>query len=173
MAWQHVSPVFRFRESAGVATRCSGLARLVGTVSPLSGGAHANRRIRVSQGRRRSRRRPSAHAADNARRGRKAERSFRLRGRNEPLKGEAHGRYRRETKPEGFREEQGARRLRKPEGAAQPGEANPVQVASRCLKRRRVNQPHEGSVVRRRPVSGHRAVWRNTVDHTLERNPSS
>lgn len=162
MAWQHVSPVFRSRESDGVATRRSGLARLASTVSPLSGGKRAPANP-VSFSR----------SADNVKRGRMAERSFRLRGRNEPLKGETHGRYRRETKPEGFREEQGARRLRKPEGAAQPGEANPVQVASRCLKRRRVNQPHEGSVVRRRPVSGHRAVWRNTVDHTLERNPSS
>jgi hypothetical protein len=102
-----------------------------------------------------------------------AERSCRLRGRNEPLKGEAHGRYRRETKPEGLREEQSARRLRKPEGAAQPGEVNPVQVASRCLMRRRASEPHEGSVDRRRPVSGHRADWRNTVGHTLERSPSS
>jgi hypothetical protein len=112
-------------------------------------------------------------SADNVRRGRMAERSCRLRERNEPLKGEAQGRYRREIKPEGLREEQGARRLRKPEGAAQPGEASPVQVASRCLKRRRVNQPHEGSVVRRRLVSGHCAVRHNTVDHTLERSPSS
>ena len=172
MAWQHVSPVFRFRESDGVATRCSGLARLVGTVSPLSGGVHESSNPGFS-GTRRPRRGPSSRSADNARRGRKTERSFRLRGRNEPLKGEAHGRYRRETEPEGFREEQSARRLRKPEGAAQPGEVNPVQVASRCLMRRRVNQPHEGSVVRRRLVSGHRAVWRNTVDPTLERSPSS
>jgi hypothetical protein len=44
-------------------------------------------------------------SADNVRRGRMAERSCRPRGRNEPLKGEAHGRYRCETKPEGLREE--------------------------------------------------------------------
>jgi hypothetical protein len=271
MAWQHVSPVFRSRESDGVATCRSGLARLVGAVSPLSGGVHEpsnpgfswcdrpgvpgsipmsfaawgssrgtgdapgprrtvprgrlagglrgtdgtglrhfrrfdevrdgqqwplrmasghhggvsfgrstgrGRGGRVGssdppQGTRRPRRRPSARSAGNVRKGRMAERPCRLRGRNEPLKGETHGRYRRETKPEGFREEQGARRLRKPEGAAQPGEASPVQVASRYLMRRRVNQPHEGSVVRRRLVSGRRAARRNTVDHTLERSPSS
>jgi len=147
VAWRHAGPVSR-----GSSVPC-----------PLSREAHARRRIRGSPGR----------SAGNVKRGRLAERSHRLRGRNEPLKGETHGRYRRETEPGGFREEQGARRLRKPEGAAQPGEANPVQVASRCLMRRRVNQPHEGSVVRRRLVSGHRAVRRNTVDHTLERSPSS
>jgi hypothetical protein len=176
-----------FGGSDGVATRFSGLSvsgvgwrgdtllrsRAARRYCVTSFGRRTNGRIRVSQGRRRPRRRPSAHAADNVKRGRLAERSHRLRGRNEPLKGETHGRYRRETEPEGFREEQRARRLRKPEGAAQPGEANPVQVASRCLMRRRVNQPHEGSVVRRRLVSGHRAVRRNTVDHTLERSPSS
>jgi len=41
MAWQHVAPVLRFRESGGVATRWSGFSRLVGAVSPLSGGARA------------------------------------------------------------------------------------------------------------------------------------
>lgn len=39
VAWQHVSPVFRSRESDGVATCRPGLAGLVGTGSPLSGGA--------------------------------------------------------------------------------------------------------------------------------------
>jgi hypothetical protein len=146
-AWRHAGPVSR-----DSSVLCS-----------LFREAHVWRRIRVC----------SFRSAGNVRRGRGSERSPRLRGRNEPLKGETQGRYRRETKPEGFREEQGARRLRKPEGAAQPGEANPVQVASRCLMRRRVNQPHEGSVVRRRLVSGRRAARRNTVDHTLERSPSS
>jgi hypothetical protein len=48
-----------------------------------------------------------------------------------PLKVEAQGRHRHETRPEGLRAEQSVKRLRKPEGAAQPGEANPVQVAAR------------------------------------------
>jgi hypothetical protein len=38
-------------------------------------------------------------------------------------------------------------RLRKLEGAAQPGEATPVLVASRCLERRRGTEPHEGNCV--------------------------
>jgi hypothetical protein len=120
----------------------------------------------------RTRRDPTNRSADNVRRGRMAERSSRLRGRNKPLKGEAQGRYRRETEPEGLREEQDARRLRKPEGVAQPGEASPVQVASRCLMRRRATKPHEGSVVRRPPVSGRRAARPSTVGQTLERSRS-
>jgi len=48
-----------------------------------------------------------------------------------PLKVKAQGRYRRETEPERSRMEQSVRRLRKPGGAAQPGEANQVQVAIR------------------------------------------
>jgi hypothetical protein len=63
---------------------------------------------------------------DNARRGRQTERFCRLRGRSKPLKGKAQGRYRRETKPERLREERNVKRLKKPEGVAQPGEANPV-----------------------------------------------
>jgi uncharacterized membrane protein len=43
-----------------------------------------------------------------------------------PLQGEPHERYRREIKPNGFREEEGVKRLRKPEDAAQPGVASPV-----------------------------------------------
>jgi hypothetical protein len=78
-----------------------------------------------------------ARFVDNVKRGRRTERIRRLRGRNKPLKGEAQGRYRRETEPERFREERSAKRLKKPEGAAQPGEASPVQVASRCFIRRR------------------------------------
>jgi hypothetical protein len=94
---------------------------------------------------------------DNARRGRQVERPGRLRGRMKTLKGEAQGRYRRETKPEGSREERGVRRLRKPVGAAQSGEANPASVASRFLRRRRVMKPHEGGLftaVRRGSYSG-------------------
>jgi hypothetical protein len=70
-----------------------------------------------------------------------------------PLKVEPHRRYRRETKPEGFREEQRAMRLRKPVGAAQPGEANLVWVASRCLKRQRGQEPQGGSCF------GNRSPW--------------
>jgi hypothetical protein len=58
---------------------------------------------------------------DNVRRGRQTERSCRLRGRSKPLKGEAHGRHRREIEPEGPWGERNAKRLRKPEGVAQPG----------------------------------------------------
>jgi hypothetical protein len=43
-----------------------------------------------------------------------------------PLKEKPQRRHRRETKSDGCREEQRARRLRKPVGAAQPGAANPV-----------------------------------------------
>ena len=41
-----------------------------------------------------------------------------------------------------LRAEQSVKRLRKPGGAAQSGEANPVLVAARFRKRRRVNRPH-------------------------------
>jgi hypothetical protein len=61
-----------------------------------------------------------------------------------PLKAEAQGRYRRETKPERLRVEQGVKRLRKPEGAAQLGEVNPVSVATRFCKRRRAPNPKGG-----------------------------
>jgi hypothetical protein len=47
-------------------------------------------------------------------------------GRGNPLKAKAQGRYRHETRPEKRGVEQGVKRLRKPEDAAQPGEANPV-----------------------------------------------
>jgi hypothetical protein len=87
------------------------------------------------------------YGRNNVKRGRQTERFCRLRGRSKPLKGKAHGRHRRETKPEGPREERNARRLRKPEGVAQPGEANPVLVASRCLMRRRATRPHEGMLL--------------------------
>jgi len=74
-----------------------------------------------------------------------------------PLKGESQRRYRCETEPEGFREEQDVRRLRKPEDAAQPGEASPVLVASRFLKRQRETNLRRGA-----------ASAASTVGHTLE-----
>jgi hypothetical protein len=52
-------------------------------------------------------------------------------GEGKPLKVKAQGRDRHETRPEGLRVEQSVKRSRKPEGAAQPGEASPVQVAAR------------------------------------------
>jgi hypothetical protein len=81
---------------------------------------------------------------DNAMRGRRIERFGRLREGIKPLKGEAQGRYRCETKPGRLREEEGVKRLRKSEGAAQPGEVSPVWVASRCFKRRRAMKLQEG-----------------------------
>jgi hypothetical protein len=65
-------------------------------------------------------------------------------GEGKPLKAEAQGRYRHETRPERLRAEQRVKRLRKPEGAAQPGEANPVLVAARFCRRRRVQNPMRG-----------------------------
>jgi hypothetical protein len=47
-----------------------------------------------------------------------------------------------------LRAEQSVKRLRKPAGAAQSGEANPAQVASRFWKRRRVQNPMEDGLVR-------------------------
>jgi hypothetical protein len=47
-------------------------------------------------------------------------------GEGKPLKAKTQGRYRHETRPERLRAEQSVKRLRKPEGAAQPGEVNPV-----------------------------------------------
>jgi hypothetical protein len=63
-------------------------------------------------------------------------------GKGKPLRAEAQGRYSHETRREGLQAEQGAKRLRKPVGAAQPGEVSPVLVASCSLKRRRVQKPH-------------------------------
>jgi hypothetical protein len=59
-------------------------------------------------------------------------------GEGKPLKAKAQGRYRHETRPGRLRAEQGVKRLRKPGGAAQPGEVNPVLVAACFCKRRRV-----------------------------------
>ena len=78
-----------------------------------------------------------------------------------PLKGKPQRRYRHETGPEGFREERSVKRLRKPEGAAQPGEASLVWVASRCLKR------HRGTNLMRGVASA--TVHRG---HTLQWSPS-
>jgi len=47
-----------------------------------------------------------------------------------PLEAKAQGRYRHETRPERLQAEQGVEGLRKAEGAAQAGEANPSQVAA-------------------------------------------
>jgi hypothetical protein len=52
-------------------------------------------------------------------------------GEGKPLKVEAQGRDRHETRPEGLRAEQSVKRSKKPGGAAQPGEASPVLVAAR------------------------------------------
>jgi hypothetical protein len=68
--------------------------------------------------------------------------AFLATGEGKPLKVEAHGRYPHETRREGFRAEQGVKRLRKSEGAAQPGQVNLVLVAARFLKRRRARKPH-------------------------------
>jgi aryl-alcohol dehydrogenase-like predicted oxidoreductase len=65
-------------------------------------------------------------------------------GEGKPLKAKVQGRYWHETRPERLRAEQSVKRLRKPEGAAQPGEASPVQVAARFCKRRRVTNPKGG-----------------------------
>jgi hypothetical protein len=54
----------------------------------------------------------------NVMRGRCSERMHRQHGRNKPLKGKPHGCHRHETRPERFREEESAKRLRKPAGAA-------------------------------------------------------
>jgi len=51
------------------------------------------------------------------------------------------------NKAEKAQEEQGVKRLRKPEGAAQSGQASPAQVASCVEIRRRGNKPH-GRVIR-------------------------
>jgi hypothetical protein len=75
--------------------------------------------------------------------------------RGNPLQGESQERYRRETKPNGFREEQGVTGRKKPEDAAQPGQASPVQVASRYLMRCRDDKPQESKPRMRRFLPGH------------------
>jgi hypothetical protein len=66
---------------------------------------------------------PVIHNGKEGKRRREAELAT---GEGKPLKVETQGRYRHETRPGRFRAEQSVKRLRKPEGAAQPGEANPV-----------------------------------------------
>jgi hypothetical protein len=77
-------------------------------------------------------------------------------GEGKTLKAEAQGRYRRETKPERLRAEQSVKRLRKPEGAAQPGEVTSVLVAACFCKRRRATNPMEGGKVRIAHTCGNR-----------------
>jgi hypothetical protein len=82
-----------------------------------------------------------------------------------PLKGEPQERRRCETEPAGSRGEQGVRRLRKPGGAAQPGEANPVQVAPRHLMRCRGERPHERDVRRNAPLGSFSASSDGATRH--------
>jgi hypothetical protein len=74
-----------------------------------------------------------------------------------PLKGEPHECRRCETKPAGFWEEQGVRRLRKPEGAAQPSQVSSVLVASHYLMRCRGEKPQESVSRTAREASATRA----------------
>jgi hypothetical protein len=67
----------------------------------------------------------SSELAPKARRTARAEKRGGWR-RGETSESETQGRYRHETRPERSREEQGVKRLRKPEDAAQPGQASPV-----------------------------------------------
>jgi hypothetical protein len=62
----------------------------------------------------------------------------------------AHERHRHETRPEGLQAEQSVKRLRKPEGAAQPELVASVLVAARSLERWRVTKPHGRAVDERR-----------------------
>jgi len=89
-------------------------------------------------------------------------------GRGKPLKAEAQGRYRHETRPEGRGWNQGVRRLRKPGGAAQPGEANPVQVAARALKRRRATNPTGGPLANPSRLVGLEDREQAVSVHTLD-----
>jgi hypothetical protein len=82
-------------------------------------------------------------ADQNARRGRRCREARSTCQGGKPLKGEPQERHRRETKPEGIREEQSVKGLRKPAGVAQPGEVSPVLVASRLFIRCRGGKPHE------------------------------
>jgi hypothetical protein len=66
---------------------------------------------------------PVTHNGTEGRRRREAELAT---GEGKPLKVETQGRYRHETRPGRLRAEQSVKRLRKPEDAAQPGEASPV-----------------------------------------------
>jgi hypothetical protein len=81
---------------------------------------------------------------DNGMEGRPRRESGFATGEGKPLKAKAQGRYRHETRPGRVRAEQRVKRLRKPGGAAQPGEANPVLVAACICTRRRVKNAMEG-----------------------------
>jgi hypothetical protein len=74
-------------------------------------------------------------------------------GRENPLKGEPQERSRYETRPAGSRGERSVRRPSKPEDAAQPGAANPVQVAPRHLMRCRGEEPQESASVPNRRLA--------------------
>lgn len=68
----------------------------------------------------------------------------------------------------GFGRNQGVKRLRKPEDAAQPGEANPAQVAARFLERCRGRNPRRvcsplSRVVQRGARSGERSGTGQTL----------
>jgi hypothetical protein len=68
---------------------------------------------------------------DNGTRGRGRREADPATREGKPLQAETQGRYRHERRPERLRAEQSVKRLRKPEGAAQPEEASPVLVAAR------------------------------------------
>jgi hypothetical protein len=106
---------------------------LPGCVHPRSRGREKSR-----PGRRRSR------PLKNGKEGRFRREAELATGEGNPLKAKTQGRYRHETRPERLRAEQSVKRLRKPEGAAQPGEAVPVWVAACFCKRRRVRNPMKG-----------------------------
>jgi hypothetical protein len=89
-------------------------------------------------------------------------------GGGKPLKVEAQGRYRHETRPERFRAEQSVERSRKPEDAAQPGEVSPVWVAARCRKRRRAAKPHGSVAGARQVVRGRSGRWQAFSSSSLD-----
>jgi hypothetical protein len=105
-----------------------------------SGGRHGERRQTTSGGARGAERRPGDRKGN-------------------PLKGEPQERRRYETRPAGYRGERSVTRPRKPEDAAQPGQASPVQVAPRHLMRCRGEEPQESVSV---PI--HRLVRPETAD---------
>jgi hypothetical protein len=87
-----------------------------------------------------------------------------------PLKGEPQERRRYETRPAGLWGEEGVKRLRKPEDAAKPGQANPVQVAPHHLKRCRGKKPQESVSVLHDRARAARDGGRSGSGHTLEQS---
>jgi organic hydroperoxide reductase OsmC/OhrA len=83
-------------------------------------------------------------AIHNGKEGRSRRETEPATGEGKPLKAKTQGRYRHETRPERLQAEQNVKRLRKPEGAAQPEEVIPVLVAACFCKRRRVQHPMKG-----------------------------